>query len=71
MMNKQAVCSAQPGMLARVMAAGILLTIACTAGAQIKPSAESLSGLYPGKAYSPYAERNFPDRVFCGSTSAE
>ena len=50
------------------MAAGILLTIAGTAGAQIKPTAESLSGLYPGKAYSPYAERNFPDRVFWGDT---
>ena len=68
MMNKQAVCSAQPGMLARVMAAGILLSITCSAGAQIKPTAESLSGLYPGKAYSPYAERNFPDRVFWGDT---
>ena len=36
--------------------------------AQIKPSAESLNDLYPGKAYSPYAERSFPDRVFWGDT---
>jgi hypothetical protein len=36
--------------------------------AQIKPSEESLSGVYPGKAYSPYAERNFPDRVYWGDT---
>ena len=39
-----------------------------TAMAQIKPSAESLNDLYPGKAYSPYAERSFPDRVFWGDT---
>jgi len=38
------------------------------AAAQITPSKESLSDLYPGKAYSPYAERRFPDRVFWGDT---
>jgi len=36
--------------------------------AQIKPSEESLSGLYPGKAYSPYAKRAFPDKVYWGDT---
>jgi hypothetical protein len=36
--------------------------------AQITPTKESLSDLYPGKAYSPYAERSFPDRVFWGDT---
>ena len=36
--------------------------------AQITPSKESLSDLYPGKAYSPYAQRSFPDRVFWGDT---
>ena len=36
--------------------------------AQITPSKESLSNLYPGKAYSPYAQRSFPDRVFWGDT---
>jgi len=36
--------------------------------AQITPSKESLSDLYPGKAYSPYAQRNFPDRVFWGDS---
>ena len=35
---------------------------------QFVPSRESLSDLYPGKAYSPYAERTFPDRVFWGDT---
>jgi hypothetical protein len=38
------------------------------AAAQFIPSESSLSGLYPGKAYSPYAERSFPDRVFWGDT---
>lgn len=35
---------------------------------QIRPSKESLSGLYPGKAYSPYASRSFPDKVYWGDT---
>jgi hypothetical protein len=47
---------------------GVVLALANPAGAQITPSKESLSGLYPGKAYSPYAERSFPDRVFWGDT---
>jgi len=41
---------------------------AVPAAAQIIPAEESLSGVYPGKAYSPYAERDFPDRVFWGDT---
>ena len=32
------------------------------------PSMEIMKGLYPGKAYSPYAKRNFPSRVFWGDT---
>ena len=36
--------------------------------AQIHPSKESLSGLYPGKSYSPYASRSFPDHVYWGDT---
>jgi hypothetical protein len=47
---------------------GTLLAVANPAAAQITPSKESLSDLYPGKAYSPYAQRNFPDRVFWGDT---
>ena len=35
---------------------------------QIHPSKESLSGLYPGKSYSPYASRSFPDHVYWGDT---
>ena len=36
--------------------------------AQIQPSEESLEGLYPGKTYSPYASRAFPDKVYWGDT---
>lgn len=44
------------------------LAIANPATAQITPSKESLSDVYPGKSYSPYAQRSFPDRVFWGDT---
>ncbi len=51
------------------VACALLLIGSATIGfAQIAPSKESLSDLYPGKAYSPYAERSFPDRVFWGDT---
>lgn len=32
------------------------------------PTEAQLSGLYPGKAYSPYAKRNFPSNVYWGET---
>ncbi len=32
------------------------------------PSPEAIKGLYPGKAYSPYAQRSFPSRVYWGET---
>ena len=32
------------------------------------PSVEVLSDLYPGKAYSPWAERSFPSQVYWGET---
>ncbi|NND57645.1 MAG: DUF3604 domain-containing protein [Xanthomonadales bacterium] len=46
----------------------LLLAAAMTTSAQITPSKESLSDLYPGKAYSPYADRNFPSQVYWGDT---
>jgi hypothetical protein len=46
----------------------LLIGFASHAAAQFTPSKESLSDLYPGKAYSPYAERGFPDRVYWGDT---
>lgn len=50
-----------------VLVAAALLPPA-TALAQFTPAEESLSDLYPGKAYSPYAQRSFPSRVFWGDT---
>lgn len=47
---------------------GTFLLIADSAWAQFQPSRESLSDQYPGKAYSPYAQRSFPDRVYWGDT---
>ena len=32
------------------------------------PQAENIESLYPGKAYSPWAERAFPSQVFWGET---
>ena len=52
-------------------AASILtLALALPAAAQDAgmPSAEDLSSLYPGKAYSPYADRLFPSNVYWGDT---
>jgi hypothetical protein len=49
---------------------GVILLVGsvATVSAQITPAKESLSGLYPGKAYSPYAQRSFPSQVFWGDT---
>ncbi len=44
------------------------LLVSASATAQITPSKESLSELYPGKAYSPYAQRKFPSQVYWGDT---
>ena len=51
-----------------LLCAMLIVASATTGFAQITPSKESLSDLYPGKAYSPYAQRSFPDRVFWGDT---
>jgi hypothetical protein len=32
------------------------------------PQIEDIEGLYPGKAYSPYAQRSFPSEVYWGET---
>ena len=44
------------------------LFVSASAIAQITPSKESLSNLYPGKAYSPWAQRDFPSQVYWGDT---
>lgn len=53
---------------AAVFFTALLLGNIPTAFAQFTPSKESLSDLYPGKAYSPYANRDFPDQVYWGDT---
>jgi len=47
---------------------GAFLILAIPAVAQIQPSKESLSDLYHGKAYSPYAQRSFPSWPLWGDT---
>ena len=47
---------------------GTFLMLANLAVAQIKTSEASLSGLYPGKSYSPHAQRAFPSRPLWGDT---
>jgi len=46
----------------------LAISLPFQSSSQIQPAKESLSGLYPGKAYSPYASRSFPDRVYWGDT---
>ncbi len=46
----------------------VLLALVTPAKAQIVPSKESLSHLYAGKVYSPYAQRGFPSRPMWGDT---
>jgi len=47
-----------------------ILVLASPAMAQDigQPDPEVLAGLYPGKAYSPYAQRAFPSNVYWGET---
>jgi hypothetical protein len=53
--------------LAAVMIAALAL-MAVPAAAQIVPEKESLSDLYTGKVYSPYAQRGFPERPLWGDS---
>jgi hypothetical protein len=55
-------------LICSVIGITVIFGVANTSVAQFKPSAESLSGLYPGKAYSPYAQRSFPDKLLWGDT---
>ena len=51
--------------LISVAAVPILST---TASAQVTSTEESLSDVYSGKTYSPYAQRSFPTRPLWGDT---
>ncbi|MEQ9693602.1 DUF3604 domain-containing protein [Shimia sp. SDUM112013] len=55
-------------MLKHILAVALAGATALPALAQIVPSKESLAGVYPGKTYSPYAQRGFPSRVYWGET---
>ncbi|MDU8944344.1 DUF3604 domain-containing protein [Ovoidimarina sediminis] len=55
-------------MIRRLALLAATVLYANIASAQFLPSEESLSDLYSGKAYSPYANRGFPSRVFWGDT---
>ena len=52
----------------QLIAGGVALVLSAPVLAQFTPSKESLSGLYPGKTYSPYADRSFPSHVYWGDT---
>jgi len=68
MTTKQGGDCRYPRILLQIFASILFAGTTATALAQITPAKESLSGLYPGKAYSPYAQRSFPDQVFWGDT---
>ncbi|MBY8977999.1 DUF3604 domain-containing protein [Rhodobacteraceae bacterium NNCM2] len=55
-------------MYLRASITALLALVALPADAQFFPNPETLDGLYPGRAYSPYASRGFPSRVFWGDT---
>jgi hypothetical protein len=52
-----------------VVAAAVLVLATVALAQDIgHPQPEALSGLYPGKAYSPYAQRSFPSNVYWGES---
>ncbi|MGI9224170.1 MAG: DUF3604 domain-containing protein [Woeseiaceae bacterium] len=59
------------GHLHKLIASLIYLAIPAIASAQHDagtPRAEDIESLYPGKVYSPWAERSFPSQVYWGET---
>ncbi len=57
--------------ISSVLAAVVFLIGPLSAAAQHDagmPRAEQLNDLYPGEAYSPYAQRSFPSQVYWGET---
>ena len=54
----------------RLLTAAVMLAITLPVAAQDAgaPTADNLSPLYTGKVYSPYADRNFPERPLWGDT---
>ena len=54
--------------VAALFATIAMVTSSHSAFAQFTPSKESISNLFPGEVYSPYAQRRFPSRPFWGDT---
>ncbi len=54
----------------KAIAIGLTLGLATLALAQDigSPDPDIIGKLYPGKAYSPYAQRSFPSNVYWGDT---
>ncbi len=50
------------------VATALVLLHPATGLAQFQPSEESLEGLYKGRPYSPFAQRDFPSQVYWGDT---
>ncbi|MCP4382437.1 MAG: DUF3604 domain-containing protein, partial [Hyphomicrobiales bacterium] len=57
------------GLSASAAFAGLLVatSVAVASDAGV-PSADQASKLYPGKTFSPYADRSFPSKVYWGDT---
>jgi len=51
-----------------VAALGILATMPFAIAQEMQANKEQLTKAYPGKAYSPYAKRNFPERPLWGDS---
>jgi hypothetical protein len=59
--------------LCKLLLAAVAITLLALTGIALasdigSPEPEVLKGLYPGKTYSPYAQRTFPSRVYWGDT---
>jgi len=55
-------------LLAVVAITALTLPSAALAQDMGSPSPDAIKGLYPGKAYSPYAQRSFPSKIYWGET---
>ena len=53
-------------LIASIAFAGLLTVNSIVIAQEFQTSKEQLSGLYTGKAYSPYAQRTFPERPLWG-----
>ena len=52
----------------RIFLSGLLVPGLVLAADIGSPQPDVIEGLYPGRAYSPYAQRSLPSRVYWGDT---